>query len=156
MESLHLNKLILLLAAFVLIIPSIHATNVKYCKKISYPVKVSGVEISPNPITRGKPATFNISASTDDNLTGGKVEIDVKYFGWHVHSENHDLCEETPCPVAPGDFVLSHSQVLPGITPPGSYTLTMKILGGNGGELTCINFDFSIGWYAEDEAVADS
>ncbi|KAF9601636.1 hypothetical protein IFM89_021102 [Coptis chinensis] len=25
-----------------------------------------------------------------------------------------------------------------------------------GGELTCINFDFGIGWYAEEEALADS
>ena len=33
-------------------------------KKAKYDVKVQGVEISPNPIARGKPATFSISATT--------------------------------------------------------------------------------------------
>lgn len=33
-------------------------------KKTDYDVKVSGVEISPYPVQRGKAATFSISAST--------------------------------------------------------------------------------------------
>ena len=46
--------------------------------------------------------------------------IEVSYFGWHIHSETHDLCDETSCPVAVGDFLVAHSQVLPGYTPPVS------------------------------------
>lgn len=46
--------------------------------------------------------------------------IEVSYFGWHIHSETHELCDETSCPVAVGDFVVEHSQVLPGYTPPVS------------------------------------
>lgn len=53
-------------------------------------------------------------------ISGGKLVIDVSYFGWHIHSESHDLCSETSCPVSTGDFVVSHSQVLPGFTPPVS------------------------------------
>jgi len=53
-------------------------------------------------------------------LSGGKLVIDVSYFGWHIHSETHDLCGETTCPVSIGDFVIAHSQVLPGFTPPVS------------------------------------
>ena len=37
-------------------------------KKADYPVKVSGVEISPDPVESGKPATFKISA-TSSNLS---------------------------------------------------------------------------------------
>lgn len=33
-------------------------------KKTEYDVKVSGVEISPNPVARGQPATFSIAATT--------------------------------------------------------------------------------------------
>lgn len=33
-------------------------------KQGNYAVKVTGVNISPNPVARGKPATFSISAST--------------------------------------------------------------------------------------------
>lgn len=56
-------------------------------------------------------------------ISGGKVVIDVSYFGVHVHEETRDLCEEIPCPIAAGNFVLSHAQSLPGFTPPVSSPL---------------------------------
>ncbi|MED6185468.1 hypothetical protein PIB30_057301, partial [Stylosanthes scabra] len=87
-------------------------------KKADYDVEVKGVEIIPNPVARGQPATFSIAATTGQELSGGKITIDVSYFGWHVHSETHDLCGETTCPISVGDFVIAHSQVLPGFTPP--------------------------------------
>ncbi|KAL6988135.1 hypothetical protein U1Q18_013883 [Sarracenia purpurea var. burkii] len=145
----------LLLSLFVLS-PFVRATDVHYCdNKADYDVRVSGVEISPYPVVKGKPATFSISASAGEAISGGKLVIDVSYFGFHIHSESHDLCEKTSCPVSAGDFVISHSQVLPGFTPPGTYTLTMKMEDGNKHQLTCITFDFSIG-FAMSEAVAYS
>ncbi|XP_044958042.1 R3H domain-containing protein 2-like [Hordeum vulgare subsp. vulgare] len=42
------------------------AVDFEYCNKgRHYLVKVSSVEMSPDPVVRGKPATFKISASTD-------------------------------------------------------------------------------------------
>nr|AFK46118.1 unknown [Lotus japonicus] len=123
------------------------ATDVHYCdKKADYDVEVKGVEISPDPVARGQPATFSIAAATSQALSGGKLVIDLSYFGWHVYSETHDLCGETPCPVSAGNFVIAHSQVLPGFTPPGSYALTMKMYDGNKHELTCVKFGFDIGF----------
>ncbi|GAU28825.1 hypothetical protein TSUD_21620 [Trifolium subterraneum] len=164
-----------------------NATDIHYCdRKANYDVEVKGVQITPDPIARGHPATFTISATTMvvaasafhveiaevlmDNelaffsliqsfldagqaLSGGKLLIDVSYFGWHVYSETHDLCGESSCPISVGDFVIAHSQVLPGFTPPGSYTLKMKLFDGNKNELTCITFGFDIGF---GDSVADS
>ncbi|WCJ34166.1 MD-2-related lipid recognition domain-containing protein / ML domain-containing protein [Euphorbia peplus] len=143
------SKLIasVLLVFLCLIVPLTRATDVRYCdKKGDYNVKVQGVEISPNPVARGAPATFSISANSGVAISGGKLVIDVAYFGWHIHSETHDLCDETSCPVTDGDFLVAHSQVLPGYTPPGSYSLTMKMYDDKKAELTCISFDFSIGF----------
>ncbi|CAN6866518.1 unnamed protein product [Brassica oleracea var. botrytis] len=78
-------------------------------------------------------------------ITGGKLVIEVTYFGWHIHSETHELCSETTCPVETGDFLVAHSQVLPGYTPPGSYSLQMKMLDAQKKELTCIKFSIDIG-----------
>lgn len=129
------------------IVPLTFATDVEYCDtKADYGVRVQGVEISPNPVARGKQATFSISANTDRAISGGKLVIEVSYFGWHIHTEIHDLCSETSCPVNTGDFVVSHSQVLPGYTPPGSYSLKMKMYDANKSELTCIAFGFNIGF----------
>ncbi|KAF3575067.1 hypothetical protein F2Q69_00062821 [Brassica cretica] len=64
----------------------------------------------------------NVITSFEDwcGITGGKLVIEVTYFGWHIHSETHDLCSETTCPAETGDFLVAHSQVLPGYTPPVS------------------------------------
>uniref|UniRef100_A0A803PY06 MD-2-related lipid-recognition domain-containing protein n=1 Tax=Cannabis sativa TaxID=3483 RepID=A0A803PY06_CANSA len=86
--------------------------------KIDYAIKVHGVEISPDPVVIGKPVSFIISASTGQDIPGGKVVIKVSYFGLQVHTETHNLCEEISCPIAAGNFVLSHSQTLPGFAPP--------------------------------------
>ncbi|XP_039002140.1 putative phosphatidylglycerol/phosphatidylinositol transfer protein DDB_G0278295, partial [Hibiscus syriacus] len=109
----------------------------------------------PNPVAWGKPATFTISASTGQAISGGKAGIDVSYFGVHVHQETHPLCEETTCPISVGNFVLSHNQVLPGFTPPGSYTLKMTISGDGIPQLTCISFDFKIGFGTSGSSVSD-
>lgn len=108
-------------------------------------MKVKEVYISPNPIARGETATFTISANTGRGISGGKLVIEVSYFGWHVHSETHDLCSETTCPVETGDFLVSHSQVLSAYAPSGSYSLQMKMIDLQNKELTCIRFYIDIG-----------
>lgn len=60
------------------------------------------------------------------SISGGKLVIDVSYFGVHIHSEVHDLCDETLCPISTGDFLIAHSQVLPGFTPPVSHHILNK------------------------------
>ncbi|KAA3489727.1 phosphatidylglycerol/phosphatidylinositol transfer protein-like [Gossypium australe] len=158
-------KLIVLpfLSISLLFLPFLQATDFDYCdNKGNYVVKVDGVDISPNPVISGKPATFTISASTGQAITGGKAVIDVYFFGIHIHQETHDLCEETSCPITVGNFVLSHNQVLPGFTPPlkkpplGSYKLKMTLSGAGIKQLTCISFDFKISFGASESSVSDS
>ncbi|KAG2310111.1 hypothetical protein Bca52824_021668 [Brassica carinata] len=134
-------------AVFLLfVITIVRAADVQYCEEnAEYEVKVKEVYISPYPIARGEPATFTISANTGRGISGGKLVIEVSYFGWHVHSETHDLCTETACPVETGDFLVAHSQVLPAYTPSGSYSLQMKMLDPHNKELTCIRFSIDIG-----------
>ncbi|KAF7805766.1 uncharacterized protein G2W53_037927 [Senna tora] len=123
MEFQSPSKLYILLCLSALLLSSFHAqaVSVKYCdRKQDYVVKVAGVDILPYPVVRGKPATFKISAATGEAISGGKLIIDVSYFGLHVHSETRGLCEEVSCPVAAGNFVISHTQTLPSFTPPVS------------------------------------
>ncbi|XP_074294981.1 uncharacterized protein LOC141622859 [Silene latifolia] len=128
-----------------LVVPSILAKPIKYCdKKGNYAVKVKGVEMIPDPVVSGAEAQFKISASTGKSISGGKVTIRVNYLGVPIHSEDIDLCKETSCPVAAGDFALKHIQTLPGITPPGSYGLQMLVKDEAGKVLTCIRFSFKI------------
>lgn len=63
---------------------------------------------------------YNYLINTGESITDGKMRVDVRYFGFPVYSQDHDLCEETPCPVTSGNFVVSHTEELPGFTPPVS------------------------------------
>jgi hypothetical protein len=85
--------------------------------------------------------------SPGGTITTGKLVIDVKYFFFNVYSETDDICTKTACP-ATDKFKLSHSQTLPSVTPPGTYTITMKMLGKKDEELSCISFKFSIGLFS--------
>ncbi|GKV35021.1 hypothetical protein SLEP1_g43341 [Rubroshorea leprosula] len=144
--AVHLKTTLLpFFAISLILLPLLQATSVRYCDRKFYPVKVHGVDISPDPVVSGNPATFTISASADQAISSGKLVIDVSYFGVHVHKETHDLCEEASCPIAVGDFVLSHTQTLPGFTPPGLYTLKMTLEDERNQQLTCISFSFKIG-----------
>ncbi|CAO2820214.1 unnamed protein product [Amaranthus hypochondriacus] len=131
--------------SFFFLSPSVYTTDIRYCgKEADYEVKIYRVDISPNPVTRGRPATFSLSAFTEKAILGGKLNIDVSYFGWHVYSDTHDLCTKISCPVPAGDFVISHSQLLPVFTPPGSYSLKLKIVDANKLQLSCITFGVTI------------
>lgn len=66
---------------------------------------------------------FTKNNDAGEAIDGGKLVIEVYFWGVHIHSETHDLCEETTCPISAGDFVISHSQSLPGYTPPVCSTL---------------------------------
>ncbi|AES88175.2 leguminosin group578 secreted peptide [Medicago truncatula] len=126
MEFHSLPNLFLLLSFSTLFLSSQANVTFKYCdKKADYPVKVTGIEILPNPVVSGAPATFKISATSGKALYGGDVVIGVSYVGVPVHSETIDLCKEVSCPVANGNFVISHSQTLPAITPPRYQTASM-------------------------------
>ncbi|KAA8550141.1 hypothetical protein F0562_001843 [Nyssa sinensis] len=141
-----LKLTIFFLFAACLLVPSIQVKDVKYCdKKGNYVVKVDGVEISPDSVVKGKPATFIISASTGQAISGGKLALEVSFLGIPVHTETHNLCDESSCPISVGKFVLSHTQTLPGITPRGLYSLKMKMEDENHLQLTCISFKFNIG-----------
>ncbi|KAL2328393.1 hypothetical protein Fmac_021820 [Flemingia macrophylla] len=148
MEFHSLPKFHVLLFSTILFLSAFHAQakiKVNYCdKKVNYAVKVSGVDISPNPVVSGEPANFKISATSGQAIYGGEVVIGVSYVGVPVHTERIDLCKEVTCPVSNGNFVISHTQTLPAITPPGPYSLKMTLKNDQDEVLTCIKFNFKI------------
>lgn len=64
---------------------------------------------------------------TGQTISSGKVVIQVYYFGVRVHAETQNFCEKLSCPVSAGNFLLSHTQTLPGITPPVSFIIKIKL-----------------------------
>ncbi|CAA6658441.1 unnamed protein product [Spirodela intermedia] len=109
-------------------------------KQADYAVKVKGVQINPNPVVRGKPAKFSLSAITGISaifkpllslLSPSPLDSFLDFVSWlmdlflsHVTEDGRVASHETFCP--------------------GSYTLTMKLLGQDESQLSCVSFDFKI------------
>eukprot|EP01018_Ginkgo_biloba_P035517 Gb_31579 [translate_table: standard] len=71
----------------------------------------------------------SVGGKIGNAISGGKLNLQVFFYGVPVHSESHDLCSKTSCPVKQGNFMLTNTQSLPGFTPP------LKIVG------VCINVE---------------
>jgi len=112
----------------------------------NYDIMVKNVSINPDPVVSGEEMTFVVPAYSEKEITGGSVVVSVSFHGITVHTEQSNICDKAQCPIAPGVFVLDNTQVLPGITPPGSYKIKLQFLGEEGEQLACANINFSIVW----------
>ncbi|KAL1307828.1 hypothetical protein HN51_049729 [Arachis hypogaea] len=124
------------------------AETIKYCEKsANYVVKVSDVKILPDPVVRGEPFTFKISAYTPETIPSGDLVYEITYAGAEGAPAifHHDLCEEAPCPLPAGDFTLVHTELLPSYTPLGTYNVKLTFNDHKDNQLTCIKFPFKIG-----------
>eukprot|EP00246_Nothoceros_aenigmaticus_P007113 TRINITY_DN20748_c0_g1_i1.p1 TRINITY_DN20748_c0_g1~~TRINITY_DN20748_c0_g1_i1.p1 ORF type:complete len:179 (+),score=15.83 TRINITY_DN20748_c0_g1_i1:113-649(+) len=142
-----LSFLQLLFLALVAVAPGTFATSSwSLCDSKPYPITVKGVTVVPDPVVSGSEANFRVPATTDQEIQGGTVIITVYFHSIPVHSERDDLCAKTKCPIKPGDFVLENSEVLPKITPPGSYKIKLQVVDKSGGVLACAYVNFEIVW----------
>lgn len=79
-----------------------------------------------------QPRTFLISFRTsfaEKELSSGTVVVTVSFHGVPVHIEHEDICSKAECPIAPGEFTLRNTEVLPGITPPVSLKHLLEVNG---------------------------
>ncbi|KAI7747667.1 hypothetical protein M8C21_002771, partial [Ambrosia artemisiifolia] len=75
----------------------------------------------------------------------------------NITIETGDLCANISCPIPAGNFTISYSQLLPTISPPVSGFIHAYIKGdGNKNKLTCIKFDFSIGFFTSSKGPVDT
>lgn len=58
-------------------------------------------------------------------IPSGDLVYEISYAGVEGPPATflHDLCEEAPCPVPAGHFVLTHTELLPTVTPPVSHAI---------------------------------
>lgn len=53
-------------------------------------------------------------------MSGGTLEVSVRYLGVSVYSKSGSLCEAVPCPLAVGPARLTLAQQMPSAAPPVS------------------------------------
>ncbi|WJX59067.1 hypothetical protein P8452_44448 [Trifolium repens] len=144
-------NLILCLSSILLLLSSSHSQaesqSLQYCEKgANYAVQISNVEILPDPVVRGEPFTFKIKAYTGEPILSGDLIYEISYAGIGEPAIfHHALSEETPLPVAPGHFLLTHTELLPAYTPPGTYNVKLTFKDQDDKRLTCVVFPFTIG-----------
>ncbi|XP_024007960.1 MD-2-related lipid-recognition protein ROSY1 [Eutrema salsugineum] len=108
--------LILLVSLFVL--PALGSlTKFGNCDSThQYPTTVSSVDISPFPVRRFKDANFTITGSTRKAIPGGAsvelIFVVLTQYDKFLDTKSYSLCDITACPVLPGPFVLTFTNVM--------------------------------------------
>lgn len=74
---------------------------------------------------------------------GATVHLEVKYGFIKLLTKEVDLCEfagevDLKCPIEKGDMQLSKEVNLPGVIPPGDYTVLANVLTKGGDVVTCL------------------
>jgi len=107
-------------------------------------LKITKVDISPNPPEAGKTLTVTASGTfRKDVEEGAKVHLQVKYGLIRLINQDADLCEQVKnvdleCPLKKGDMELTKDIDLPKEIPPGKYTVIADVVDKDGKKITCL------------------
>ncbi|KAG7582132.1 Immunoglobulin E-set [Arabidopsis suecica] len=151
MAIFHAKPLLLLLISLFFFF-AVGDTDFQTCNTgHNYPVKVSDLKISPNPVKRSGSATITITGYTSKDIPDGvTVTLKLSIMGAPVSRKTYSLCDITACPVAPGPLVLTLPNVLTESERRRSrgYISTISITEKGQESLMCVVFGVKIRGYA--------
>ncbi|KAG7636306.1 MD-2-related lipid-recognition protein ROSY1 [Arabidopsis thaliana] len=103
------TQLLLLLLVSLFFSPALCGPKFQTCETgKEYPLKVSSVEISPDPVKRSGNGEITITGVTNKEISDGvTVNLKLAVGMFPVSTKSYSLCDITACPVAPGPIVLT-------------------------------------------------
>jgi hypothetical protein len=112
------------------------------CSGAAAHLKGLELNISPMPPTKGADLSISITGTLDEDLTGGSIDVWVKFLGIKVVNQVWDLCNEAAkrgmaCPIPAGASNFTFLVNLPAATPDGHYTGKAIMADQNSQQITC-------------------
>ncbi|KAK3270137.1 hypothetical protein CYMTET_21451 [Cymbomonas tetramitiformis] len=104
----------------------------------------SSIDITPYPAEEGKTVDITIAANTKEQITDGKIDLELSLFGVKVFTVKDDVCKEATCPVAIGDFNLKTSQPLPSLGVSATIGVKAVITDQNSKEVGCFQLELKV------------
>ncbi|ODV87831.1 hypothetical protein CANARDRAFT_53065 [[Candida] arabinofermentans NRRL YB-2248] len=107
-------------------------------------LKLSLVDLSPNPPVRGQNLTISaIGLLSEDVDEGSYVDIDVTYGYIKLLHQTYDICEQLPqvdmeCPITKGYYKLTKEVEIPNEVPPGKYSVVARAYTKDDELITCL------------------
>ncbi|KAK5584585.1 hypothetical protein RB653_006198 [Dictyostelium firmibasis] len=110
--------------------------------------KITSVSIVPDPPVKGKLVTITGSGDLGESVTGGEVQILVKYGLIILIKETKDLCTfpglPFTCPINKGTYSQTVNFTIPESAPNGKYTGHVSINDQNSTEIACIDVTLTL------------
>ncbi|WP_435647360.1 ML domain-containing protein [Kitasatospora purpeofusca] len=100
---------------------------------------VDGVTFSPDPPVKGRALTFTLTGALKKAVTGGTIDLRVKYGIITVAKESTALGA-----AAAGPCTTQATCTIGADSPSGSYTAQVNILDQDGKEIAAVNVSFRI------------
>jgi len=126
------------------------------CGLESNPVKITSIQVSPDPPKPGADLTVTVEGTVDQTLEeGAYADVTVKVGVVKILHKQFDLCEEArngnvtvQCPVEPGSYHVVKTVTLPKEIPPAKFTISVRGYTAEDDDLLCVDFkvDFMKHW----------
>lgn len=121
------------------------AQDVSNCGKDTDDILITSISMSPDPPVRGQNLTLALSGTVQTAVSGGKVNLEVYMSGIKIFTHDWDLCttfgQWVNCPLQPGSFDRTVSEVFPTFVPPGHFTGKIYVVDTDGKPVACAAFD---------------
>jgi hypothetical protein len=117
------------------------------CTDVEGQVVPTSLSVLPDPLVIGKEAVFTFNGTSSVEVPSGLLNIVIKKFGVQIHEEVRDLCNQTACPLGPGQVSWTNSELVPRFALPGNYQMVIVVQDANATELTCLNINFTLTWF---------
>jgi len=120
------------------------AQNFTVCPGSNSDLVFNDLIVSPAQPVIGQPVSVAASGTIDETVTSGQVVMGVILFGINIYTQTDDWAQYTPMPVGPGPIDIKYSISIPGIAPPGTYTISLTFNDQNNNAVGCIQIPVTL------------
>eukprot|EP01025_Chloroclados_australasicus_P045956 TRINITY_DN50706_c0_g1_i1.p3 TRINITY_DN50706_c0_g1~~TRINITY_DN50706_c0_g1_i1.p3 ORF type:complete len:227 (+),score=31.94 TRINITY_DN50706_c0_g1_i1:44-682(+) len=118
------------------------------CGSSSDHLKNLQISVTPDPPKKGQDVTIAASGTLDEEVSSGKITVEVEFLGIKVVNKTLDLCQTISkyqqCPIKQGPLSVKLTESLPSDAPSGHYTGKATITAQSGAEVACVSLDFNL------------
>lgn len=103
------------------------------------------LDVTPDPLIKGKQAKIKFDFTTLETITSGLVKYSVKYKGIPIHSGASNICSsQIKCPIKQGTYNGSHTVTIPTQAPSGDYYTQINAYDQKHREIFCVNYKLTV------------
>lgn len=141
---MHSARFSLCLAVVLLGALSCNALTWESCNESNAAIKLSKVEMTPDPPTANSLVKIRILGTSGAEVADGDVSVKISWAGMQVAQQTLSLCKFLSCPIKAGPITATYENTMPSFVPRGKYGVDVVARSGSGSDVLCMRASFNV------------